>query len=185
MTIPNLLTIVRILLTPLLVILLLDDRLSAALVVFVVAGVTDGLDGLIARLYKQKSRLGAFLDPMADKLLLVTTYVILAFRHLVPNWLTVIVLSRDVFIVMGVFVLFMQDLPLEIRPSLPSKLTTCSQIVTAIVAMATALAAPHPLFKKVLFQITATLTIISGGQYMVRGVRILHKEGNNQGRDRL
>jgi len=140
MTIPNLLTILRVLLTPLLVIFLLENRLIEALIVFAVAGITDALDGLIARLYKQKTRLGAFLDPLADKLLLATTYVLLAFQNLVPSWLTVIVLSRDVLIVLGVFVLFMQDLPFEIRPSLASKLTTCAQIVTAITAMATALA---------------------------------------------
>ncbi len=102
MTIPNFLTILRVLLTPVLVILLLEERLSEALFVFIIAGVTDGLDGLIARLYKQKSRLGAFLDPLADKILLVTTYVILAVQGLVPSWLTVIVLSRDVLIVLRI-----------------------------------------------------------------------------------
>lgn len=179
MTIPNLLTIVRVLLTPLLVILLLEERLSEALIVFIVAGVTDGLDGLIARLYKQKSRLGAFLDPLADKILLATTYVILAVLNLVPNWLTVIVLSRDLLILLGVFVLFMQDLPFEIRPTFASKLTTCAQIITAIVVMAEALASPHPLLKNVLFHLTAAVTIISWGQYMVRGVRIMQETGNS------
>ena len=180
MTIPNLLTILRILLTPLLVILLLEERLSAALLIFIAAGVTDGLDGLIARLYKQKSRLGAILDPLADKLLLASTYVLLAFKNLVPSWLTVIVLSRDLLIIVGVFVLFMQELPFEIRPTLISKMTTCAQIVTAIVTMASALAVPHPLLKKTLFQITAALTIVSWGQYLIRGVRIMQQEGKNQ-----
>ncbi len=180
MTIPNLLTIVRVLLTPVVVILLLEERLSEALFVFVVAGLTDGLDGLIARLYKQKSNLGAFLDPLADKLLLATTYVLLAFKHLVPSWLTVIVLSRDLLIVVGVFVLFMQGLPFEIRPTLSSKLTTCAQIVTAIVTMASALAVPHPLLKNTLFQVTAAFTVVSWGQYLVKGVRIIQQAGNNQ-----
>ena len=180
MTIPNLLTIVRVLLTPLLVILLLEGRLSEALFVFIIAGVTDGLDGLIARLYKQKSRLGAFLDPLADKLLLASTYVLLAFQNLLPSWLTVIVLSRDLLIVVGVFVLFMQDLPFEIKPTLISKLTTCAQIVTAIVTMASALAVPHPFLKKTLLQVTAALTVISWGQYLVRGLRIMQEAGNNQ-----
>jgi cardiolipin synthase len=182
MTIPNLLTIIRVILTPLLVILLLEHRLSEALIVFIVAGVTDALDGLIARLYKQKSRLGAFLDPLADKLLLTSTYVILAYLNLIPTWLTVMVLSRDVLIVTGVSVLFMQNLPFEIRPTLASKLTTCTQIVTAIVAMATALASPHPLLKMVLFQITAAFTIISWGQYLVRGIRIMQEAGDNDTR---
>ena len=180
MTIPNLLTISRVLLTPLLVIFLLEDRLSAALVVFIVAGITDGLDGLIARLYLQKSKLGAFLDPLADKLLLATTYVLLAVKNLVPSWLTVIVLSRDVLIVLGVFVLFMQDLPFEIKPTIASKLTTCSQIFTAIVTMATAIATPHPVLKSILFHITAGFTIISWAQYMVKGIRIMQAAGDSQ-----
>jgi len=180
MTIPNFLTILRALLTPVLVILLLEERLSEALVVFIIAGVTDGLDGLIARLYKQKSRLGAFLDPLADKLLLVTTYVLLAVQNLVPSWLAVIVLSRDVLIVLGVFVLFMQDLPFEIKPTLASKLTTCTQIITAIVTMASALATPHPLLKHFLFYLTGTVTIVSWGQYMVRGVHIMQEAGHSQ-----
>jgi cardiolipin synthase len=180
MTIPNLLTISRVLLTPVLVIFLLEDRLIAALVVFIVAGITDGLDGLIARLYMQKSKLGAFLDPLADKLLLATTYVLLAVKNLVPSWLTVIVLSRDVLILLGVFVLFMQDLPFEIKPTIASKLTTCSQIFTAIVTMATAIATPHPLLKSILFHITAGFTIISWAQYMVKGIRIMQRAGDNQ-----
>jgi len=180
MTIPNLLTILRVLLTPLLVIFLLEGRLSAALIVFIVAGITDGLDGLIARLYRQKSKLGAFLDPLADKLLLATTYVLLAVKNLVPSWLTVIVLSRDVLIVLGVFVLFMQNLPFEIKPTIASKLTTCSQIFTAIVTMATAIATPHPLLKSILFHITAGFTIVSWAQYMVKGIQIMQGAGDNQ-----
>jgi cardiolipin synthase len=180
MTIPNLLTILRILLTPVLVILLLDQRLNQALLVFIAAGITDGLDGLIARLYRQKSRLGSFLDPMADKLLLASTYVILGYQGLVPKWLTVIVLSRDVLIVLGIFILFIQNHEVEIKPALASKLTTVAQIVTVVVAMSTAMAAPHPVLIRVLFQGTAALTIISWTQYMARGLRILHEAAGNQ-----
>jgi cardiolipin synthase len=180
MTVPNLLTVLRILLTPLLVILLLNGRPNEALIVFVAAGVTDGLDGLIARLYRQKSKLGAFLDPMADKLLLATTYVILAYQGLVPNWLTVIILSRDVFIVVGIIMLHMQNFKVEIKPTIPSKLTTFSQIVTVIFAMATSLSSPHPLIRKGLVYLTAALTLLSWFQYMARGLRLLHYSGNNQ-----
>lgn len=180
MTVPNLLTVARILLTPVLVILLLENRLTAALVVFVAAGLTDVLDGLIARLYRQDSKLGAFLDPLADKLLLATTYAILAYQHLVPKWLAVIVLSRDVLIVLGVFVLFLQSLYIEIKPSVASKLTTSAQTVTVIVAMTTVLVSPHPVLKNVLFHVTAALTIVSWAQYMGRGLRLLHEAGSNK-----
>ncbi|UCG12937.1 MAG: CDP-alcohol phosphatidyltransferase family protein [Deltaproteobacteria bacterium] len=180
MTIPNLFTILRVLLTPVLVILLLENRLEYALFVFVVAGVTDGLDGLIARLYKQKSRLGAYLDPLADKLLLATTYIMLAVLRLVPSWLTVIVLSRDVLIVMGVFILFMQDLPFEIKPSLSSKLTTFTQIITVIITMTTAIVGPHQIVLNVMFYLTGAVTIVSWVQYMGRGLRIMQEAGNSQ-----
>jgi cardiolipin synthase len=177
MTIPNLITILRILLTPLVVILLLEQRLSEALLVFALASLTDGVDGFVARLYKQKSRLGALLDPLADKLLLSTTYVILSTLYLIPKWLTVIVLSRDVVILLGVFVLFLHNLPVEIKPSLASKMTTCTQIITVIVTMGSALATPHPLLKHVLFQLTGGLTMISWGQYLIRGLRMLQETG--------
>jgi cardiolipin synthase len=180
MTVANLLTIVRILLTPLLVILLLNGRPNEALIVFVAAGITDGLDGLIARLYRQKSKLGSLLDPMADKFLLATTYVILAYQRLLPNWLTVIVISRDVFIVVGIIMLHLQNLKVEIRPTIPSKLTTFAQILTVILAMAASLISPHPLFRDGLVYITAALTLFSWFQYMGRGLRLLHSAGNNQ-----
>jgi phosphatidylglycerophosphate synthase len=85
-----------------------------------------------------------------------------------------------VLIVLGVFVLFMQDLPFEIRPTIASKLTTCAQIITAIVTMASAIATPHPLLKSILFYITAGVTIVSWGQYMVKGIRIMQGAGDNQ-----
>lgn len=184
MTVANLLTILRILLTPLLVILLLNGHPKEALIAFVAAGITDGLDGLIARLYRQKSRLGAFLDPMADKLLLATTYVILAYQRLIPNWLTVIVISRDVFIVVGIIMLHMQNFKVEIKPTIPSKLTTFAQIITVIFVMATSLASPHPLVRQALVYGTASLTLFSWFQYMARGLRLLHSAGNNQSNSR-
>jgi phosphatidylglycerophosphate synthase len=85
-----------------------------------------------------------------------------------------------VLIVLGIFVLFMQDLPFEIKPTLASKLTTCTQIITAIVTMATALWTPHPILKHTLFYLTGAVTIVSWGQYMVLGVRIMQEAGHSQ-----
>ena len=111
MTVPNALTLIRILLTPLLIWLLLDYRLGQALLVFIVAGITDGLDGLIARLFHQKSKLGAYLDPLADKLLLVSSFILLAHLGLIPNWVAVITVSRDMIITLGVVTLMFHHIP--------------------------------------------------------------------------
>jgi len=134
MNIPNCLTILRILLTPLLVWLLLEEKLKAALLVFFIAGLTDGLDGFIARVFRQKTKLGAYLDPLADKFLLVSTFILLGIQNLVPDWLVVIAVSRDTLIILGVLTLMFHNIPLEIRPSLLSKTTTLFQLLTLLVA---------------------------------------------------
>ena len=105
MTIPNLITSIRIILVPVFIIYIINDDFYSALVVFILAGLSDGADGLIARLFDQKSKLGAFLDPLADKFLLATAFVILSLRAFIPSWLTVLVISRDVLILVGVLLL--------------------------------------------------------------------------------
>ncbi|MBW1973996.1 MAG: CDP-alcohol phosphatidyltransferase family protein [Deltaproteobacteria bacterium] len=176
MTVPNILTVIRILLTPLLVWLLLDGRMSSALCVFFVAGVTDGLDGFIARTFNQKSRLGTYLDPLADKLLLDTTFILLAYLHIIPTWLTIIVVSRDAIIVLGVFLFFLNHIYFEVKPSLPSKLTTLSQILTALVALSSSLWNPHWFLLSFIFTVTAIFTIVSGLHYIYHGFRIWESE---------
>ena len=99
MTIPNYITIFRFILVPFIVMALLSGYVGAALIGFVVAGVSDGIDGFIARRYNQGSELGAYLDPIADKLLLVSLFVVLGFVKELPVWLVVIVVSRDIFII--------------------------------------------------------------------------------------
>jgi cardiolipin synthase len=140
LTLANQLTILRIVLVPAFVLLVVYGRLGAALLVFVVAGITDALDGLIARLAGQRTSIGAWLDPMADKLLLVTTFVVLTLpgipltNHL-PTWLTVLVISRDVVIVVFVAVVNLAIGPRTFRPSLLGKAATAAFILTSIVIM--------------------------------------------------
>ncbi|MEA1899712.1 MAG: CDP-alcohol phosphatidyltransferase family protein, partial [Thermodesulfobacteriota bacterium] len=98
--IPNILTVIRILLTPLFVIFLLRNLFSFALLVFTIAAISDALDGLFARYFNQHTALGAYLDPIADKLLLTSAFVSLAILKIVPGWLTVIVISRDILILL-------------------------------------------------------------------------------------
>jgi cardiolipin synthase len=140
LTLANQLTILRIVLIPAFVLLVLYGQLGAALLVFVTAGVTDALDGLIARRAGQRTSLGAWLDPMADKLLLVTTFVVLTHpaipltNHL-PLWLTVLVISRDIVIVGVVAIVNLAVGPRTFRPSIWGKLTTAAFIVTSVIVM--------------------------------------------------
>ncbi|NIA08954.1 MAG: CDP-diacylglycerol--glycerol-3-phosphate 3-phosphatidyltransferase [Nitrospiraceae bacterium] len=178
LNIPNMLTLMRILLTPLLVILLINDRFSEAFIVFTLAGISDGLDGLIARWMKQKTRIGAILDPIADKLLLTSAYVTLAIIGFVPNWLAVTVISRDVMIVFGVLILFLFQGGVEISPSVPSKITTAVQLGTIFTVFLN-----HELgwlgqFLFPLFIFTAIVTVISGLHYMHLGSQMLGSEEN-------
>lgn len=165
-TVPNLLTCLRIVLTPLFVIYIIEGRMTAAMVVFVIAGLSDGADGFIARVFNQKSRLGSYLDPLADKILLVAAFITLAARGSIPPWLTVIAISRDVLILLGVLLLLLYQGSALIRPSMVSKMTTCLQLATVFLALA---AHQFPViggFLQYLFWSTSLLTIASGLHYM-------------------
>jgi len=177
MNIPNTLTIVRILSVPVFVICLLYDRLFIALLIFIGAGITDGLDGWIARFYRQRTTIGAYLDPLADKLLLTSAFIVVAILGSIPSWLTVIVIARDVIIALGVLILFLTFHRVEIRPVLIGKASTVSQIVT----IAWALLAPYSLFFKSFLPyciwVTAALTCMSGLQYIYIGTKYLNEKG--------
>ena len=140
LTVANQLTLLRIILIPAFVLLVVYGQLGAALTVFIVAGVTDALDGLIARLAGQGTSLGAWLDPMADKLLLVSTFIVLTVpsiplaNHL-PLWLTVAVISRDIVIVGVVAIVNLAVGPRTFRPSLLGKAATAAFILTSVVIM--------------------------------------------------
>ncbi len=179
MNIPNLLTLARILLTPLLVIFLIDKKYELAFLVFVVAGVTDGLDGFIARIMRQKTRIGAILDPIADKALLASSYITMAVTGIIPDWLAVTVISRDIIIVFGVMVLLLFHSGVEICPSIISKLTTLFQLLTVFFVLGGMVMkiTCHPLVAS-LYVITAILTIASGLHYLYKGVKMLGTENN-------
>jgi cardiolipin synthase len=144
-TVPNLLTVFRMVLIPVFVTLLFYQRFVLALVVFVVAGLTDGLDGLLARRFDQQTQLGTILDPIADKLMMVSAFVVLSMRsvfpqpipsHLpVPFWVTVAVISRDVFIIVGAAAINIMTGFRGFRPSWLGKLNTTIQIVGITIIM--------------------------------------------------
>jgi cardiolipin synthase (CMP-forming) len=170
--VPNILTVLRILITPIFVILLLRDLHGLALLVFVLAGVSDGLDGLIARMFNQRSDLGAVLDPIADKLLLSAAYVSLGVLRDIPGWLVVVVISRDVMIVTGIAVLHFCRIDFDIRPSLLSKWTTVAQILTIGVALLQ-FQIPTAGFLRFLCWATGAMTVLSGLHYTYTGLNTL------------
>ncbi|MGB5305348.1 MAG: CDP-alcohol phosphatidyltransferase family protein [Gammaproteobacteria bacterium] len=132
---PNIITIFRFLLVPPVVILLLEGQFGSALIVFALAGFSDALDGFLAKQFNWTSRIGALLDPLADKLLLVSTFVTLAWLGLIAPWLVALVILRDLVIVTGAVVYHMCIEHLEAEPSLVSKLNTFAQILLVLVVM--------------------------------------------------
>jgi cardiolipin synthase len=170
---PNALTVLRILLVPMFVGVVLYGHLSAALAVFLVAGLTDALDGLIARLLDQQTTLGRYLDPLADKLLLVAAFVVLSVEGWVPLWVTIIVVSRDIIISVGSLVIHLLRERPDIAPSLMGKVTTVLQLAYIVaVLLGTAMPLPGWLILVSLVAV-AVLTVVSGLHYIVRGVQIL------------
>lgn len=171
MNVPNLITVFRIICTPVLIILLLENSFSKALAVFILAGLSDGLDGFLARYLKQKTTLGAYLDPIADKLLLSSIFITLATLKKIPSWLAVAVVSRDVIIVLGVAVLFVSGSWLRMKPSIISKLTTVSQLMTVAWVLGSTVWAGIGQLRSELIWFTTVTTIISGLHYIYMGVK--------------
>lgn len=178
MNIPNLLTTLRILLTPILVILILQRRLDLATGLFAIAAITDALDGIIARRFNQKTKTGAILDPVADKFLLTSAYLTLSTIDLIPIWLTILVISRDVIIVAGIIILFLFQNGVEIRPSIVSKTTTVLQLLTILVVMVQKQWDITPNFQYIYWG-TAFFTVISGLHYIAVGLTLLNKGTSN------
>lgn len=177
MTIPNFISVFRLLLVPVIVLLIIERDMYAAFWIFVVAGVSDAVDGIIARHWNASSDLGAYLDPIADKSLLVTIYVCLAIVGELPAWLVVAVVSRDVLIVGAVILSWAMDRPVAIKPLMVSKANTVAQIVLASMVLgATAFSIPLGGTLPVMVAVTGLLTIVSTGAYLVEWLRHMASE---------
>jgi len=177
-TIANQLTLLRMLLIPAFIVLIVEHELGWALAVFAVAGVTDGLDGLIARAKGQKTTLGAWLDPMADKLMLVSAFVVLTLPNLglankLPLWLTALVISRDVGIVITVAIVNLAIGRRTFRPSIFGKLATGVYIVTVSLAMLYNYLGYHAWIVDVGIYASLAITLLSGIHYVWHASRIL------------
>jgi cardiolipin synthase len=171
---PNLLTVGRIISIPLFIILLIDKLYYWALVLFIAAAISDAVDGLLARLLHQRTELGSYLDPAADKMLSASSFITLAVLNILPGWLAVVVISRDVIISIGILIFFFTSRSLKIKPSLAGKMTTLFQLSTVILALLFTLTPPVPYLMDFFIGATAFLTIISGLQYVGIGIKLLN-----------
>jgi cardiolipin synthase len=180
MNIPNSITFARILLVPLTVWLLISSAYGAAFLAFVAAGISDWVDGYIARRMKTQSALGAYLDPLADKALLVSTYATLGLIKVIPAWLVLLVITRDILIVGGVMLAWLVDRPLTIKPLFISKLNTAIQIAyvgTVLGVLALSWQATIPLELAALT--VAVTTILSGAQYLYAWAQHMNTEASS------
>ncbi len=178
MNIPNSITLARILFVPLIVWLILKEERMAAFVVFVLSGISDALDGLIAKQFNSVTRLGKYLDPLADKILLVSIYVTLGFKEDIPSWLVIMVVSRDLLIVGGILFSYLMDVVVKIRPSRISKVNTFFQILLAAVVMgAGALDVSLGYVIPVIVYTVALTTILSGYDYLRMWMREYNQIG--------
>jgi cardiolipin synthase len=176
LNLPNLITVGRLLLVPVVVWLILDAHSGIAFWVFVGAGLSDGLDGFIAKRFGWRTRLGALLDPIADKTLLVSVYVTLGWAGMLPKWLVILVVFRDVMIVGGFLLIQTTAAPKRFDPLSISKLNTLAQIALVGFALARegigfGVGALH--FEYYLIFGVAATTVLSGLSYLVRWARIL------------
>ena len=178
MNIPNFLSLLRIILVPVIVIFLIQGLYAKALIIFVIAGITDALDGALARLLNKQTELGSFLDPLADKILLSTSFISLAIFGLIPSWLAVIVISRDFIILLGLLILSMMSITYEIKPVFVSKVTTTLQIATVFFALLLKTVTYDRIsydWIVILSWLTASFTVFSGLIYIIKGIKFINR----------
>jgi cardiolipin synthase (CMP-forming) len=171
-SLPNLITVARLLLAPLVVLMIGSQRFAEAFLIFVVAGISDGVDGFIAKRFNLRTELGAYLDPLADKALLVSIYVTLAISGALPAAIAVLVVSRDLMILAAVVISWLLANPVEIRPVLVSKINTTAQIALAALVLGAKAYGLSPVpGLDVAVWIVAASTLASGGLYIGQWLR--------------
>lgn len=179
LTLPNFLTLLRIIAVPVFLILVSNHHYGAALVIFMSAGITDTVDGVIARLMDSNSALGASLDPLADKLLLVSSFLILTWVGVIPPWLMILVLTRDVVILTGYLAIYFVSTPIEVNPTPISKLNTFLEMVTIGFALVSLARPDMPMARVNLctWYLTGTTIAISGVHYVYSGLLWYQRQG--------
>ena len=166
-SLPNLITVGRLILVPLVIAMITAQQWMLAFVLFVVAGVSDGIDGFLARRFSLRTELGAYLDPLADKALLMSIYVTLAIEGILPGAMAILVVSRDLMILGAIVVSWVLDKPVEIRPLPVSKANTLAQIsLAALVLGAKAFGLGLDGWLGAMIAVVATLTLASMAAYL-------------------
>ena len=178
---PNSLTVLRILLVPVFVGFLLYEYYDYALVTLLVAAVTDGLDGAIARITDQRTRLGEYLDPLADKLLLMSAIVTLSVLHFIPIWAVILVVSRDAILLTGTILANLTEIDIDITPTWLGKGTTFAQIcyVIMVILFATGRVPAEGVLP--FLSVMVILTTGSGVHYLFRGIQHLNSSSEKKG----
>ncbi len=185
LNLPNIITIARILLVPLAVWLVITQQMWLALAVFIAAGISDAVDGWLAKRFDMKTELGAHLDPLADKLLLIALFVTLAVMQKVPAWLAILVVSRDVLIVGGVVMAWLMGRPMAMHPRPVSKVNTAAQIIfVGLVLLALAMGWSEDWIYWLGAPAVGVLTAASGAQYLHDWMRhMAENNGNSRGHE--
>ncbi len=171
LTLPNSITFVRIVIIPVFVTALIYKRYYYALFLFIGAGVSDLLDGLLARMTDQKTLLGAFLDPLADKFLLMTSFILFSVYGWIPMWVTVTVISRDVIVMLGWLLLYLLYDITKVEPSLTGKTAIAAELVLIAYTLLSLTLRGFQPPRNWMFAVVALLTTLSGLQYIYRGLR--------------
>jgi cardiolipin synthase len=181
MNVPNLITIARILLVPFTVWLILSEAYGFAFLAFAIAGISDGVDGYIARRYELRSELGAYLDPLADKALLVSIYITLGFLKFLPPWLVILVVTRDVMIVSAFLLSWMMAKPVKVAPHMVSKVNTVGQLVLIVAVLGTLeFELSLEPFLSIGMAAVAALTVASGAIYLAEWMHHMANGGTTR-----
>lgn len=176
LNLPNTITIARIVIIPLFITTVIYKRYDYALYLFVIAALTDALDGLIARLTNQKTVLGTFLDPLADKFLLVTSFILFSMNGWLPKWLTITVISRDIIVIIGWVLIYLTTHISNVQPTITGKAAIAMQLIVLCYVLLTVNIVSLPKMPDVLILVTAALTIISGLHYIYRGLKLTYAQ---------
>lgn len=181
LTLPNFLTLLRIAAVPVFLILVTSGHYAAALGIFLAAGITDAIDGALARVLESKSAIGASLDPLADKLLVVSSFLSLTWYGVLPVWLFILVATRDVVILVGFLVLYFFAEPMDVAPSWISKVNTFFGMLTIGFALLTLARPDLPMaaVNLLLWYVTAATTAASGLHYVYTGLLWLQGYGSH------
>ena len=184
LSIPNLITLARILMVPVIIWAIASNRMQVAFALFLVAGLSDLVDGFLAKRFGMATELGAYLDPLADKAMIVSIYVALGISDIIPRWLVILVVSRDIMIVAAVILSWLVDKPVKLKPLMVSKLNTVAQVLLALLVLASlSIRFEAGIAIDVLTVVVATLTLLSVAFYVaawVRHMNMPNPAGNKQ-----